>query len=161
MINATIEKKALGGNDMIPRPILRLMLALVAASLALTTYSVLSGAPKAGVPAESPIVAERQLVLKTGGAQAVTLYDTDGTLLEHLDHGGFVTVVGSAIDRTRTVHRRPKDAPVTLVRRENGRFSVIDPTTGVSLELTIFGADNEAAFARLLPEPPRPATGGN
>jgi putative photosynthetic complex assembly protein len=161
MINATLHKKAARGNDMIPKPILRLMLALVVASLALTTYAVLTGAPLAGVPEASPVVAERQLVITTGGAQAVTVHDADGTLLEALDHGGFITVVGSAIDRERTVHRLPLDAPVTLARRENGRFSVIDPTTGWSVELTIFGADNEAAFARLLPAPDPASTGGN
>jgi putative photosynthetic complex assembly protein len=156
MLNATLRKTAPRGAEKIPGPILRLMLALVLASLAVTTYAALTDVPHTGVPAASPIVAERQLVIDTGDAQAVTLYAPDGTLIEHLDHGGFITVVGSAIDRERAVHRQPLGAPVTLVRRANGRFSVVDPSTGWSAELTIFGADNEAAFARLLP-----AAGGN
>jgi putative photosynthetic complex assembly protein len=156
MIHATPDSPAPSGPEMIPRPMLRLMLGIVLASLALVSYAVLTDRPKAGQPEDSPVVAERSLVIRTGGAKAVTLYDTDGTLLEQLDHGGFVTVIGSGIDRERTVHKVPLDLPVRLVRRENGRFSVEDPATGWSVELTIFGADNEAAFARLLP-----ASGGN
>jgi putative photosynthetic complex assembly protein len=143
-------------DQMITPPVLRLMGAIVLTSLALVTFAVVMDVPHGGTPKESPIVAERSLIIRTGGAQAVTLYDADGTLLEHLDHGGFVTVIGSGIDRNRTVHKVAKDSPVTLVRRENGRFSVIDPETGWSVELTIFGSDNEAAFAKLLPAP-----GGN
>jgi putative photosynthetic complex assembly protein len=156
MVHATLRKSAPRGDEKIPKPILRLMLALVLASLAVTTYAALTDAPHVGVPVDSPVIAERQLVIETGDAQSVTLYAPDRTLIEHLDHGGFITVVGSAIDRERAVHRQPAGAPVTLVRRANGRFSVIDPATGWSMELTIFGADNEAAFARLLP-----AEGGN
>jgi putative photosynthetic complex assembly protein len=156
MIHATPNSPAPPGEEMIPRPMLRLMLGIVLASLALVSFGVLTGAPKGGTPKESPIVAERAVIIETGGAKAVTLYDAEGTLLEHLDHGGFVTVIGSGIDRERTVHGVPLDQPVNLVRRENGRFSVEDPTTGWSVELTIFGADNEAAFAKLLP-----AAGGN
>jgi putative photosynthetic complex assembly protein len=136
---------------MIPKPALRLMLALVLASLAITSFAVLSGAPHGGVPAESPVVAERSLILRTGSAQSVAIHDADGRLLQALDHGGFVTVVGSAIDRERSVHRLPADAPVILQRRANGRFSILDPSTGLGIELTVFGADNEAAFAALLP----------
>jgi putative photosynthetic complex assembly protein len=143
-------------DQMITPPVLRLMAGIVLVSLALVTFAVVTDVPHGGQPKDSPIIAERSLIIRTGGAQAVTLYDADGTLLEHLDHGGFVTVIGSGIDRNRTVHKVAKDLPVTLVRRENGRFSVLDPETGWSVELTIFGSDNEAAFAKLLPAP-----GGN
>jgi putative photosynthetic complex assembly protein len=156
MIHATPTSPARDEGDMIPRPMLRLMLGIVLASLALVSYAVLTDAPKGGQPKDSPIIAQRSVIIETGGAKAVTLYDTDGTLLERLDHGGFVTVIGSGIDRERTVHKVPLDLPVNLVRRENGRFSVEDPATGWSVELTIFGADNEAAFAKLLP-----VAGGN
>lgn len=156
MINATPDSPLRPEATPAPRPMLRLMLAMVLASLAVVAYAVLTDAPKGGTPQDSPVIAERSLIIKTGGAKAVTLYDIDGTLLEHLDHGGFVTVIGSGIDRERTVHKVPLDLPVTLVRRENGRFTIEDPATGWSVELTIFGADNEAAFAKLLPAP-----GGN
>ena len=90
-------------------------------------------------------------VQSAGGAKAVTLYDADGSFLTHLDHGGFVTVIGNGLDRARTVARVGQDAPVTLARHENGRLTLTDPATGWNVELTAFGSDNEAAFAALLP----------
>ena len=41
--------------------------------------------------------------------------------------------------------------PLQLVRRENGHTAIIDPATNWSIELIGHGADNIAAFARLLP----------
>ena len=152
MSNASHETLRDRDRDMIPAPLLRMMLALVIASLLLVSFSVWTGRAQTGHPKDAAVIAERQLIIKTGGAKAVTLYDTDGNLLEHLDHGGFVTVIGSGLDRERTVHGVSKDLPVTLTRRANGRLTVTDPATGWSVELTVFGSDNEAAFAKLLPE---------
>lgn len=138
-------------SEMIPRPLLRLTMALVVASLLLVSWAVLTGRTPTGQPKESPVTAERQLIIKTGGAKAVTLYDAGGSFLTHLDHGGFVTVIGSGLDRARTVARAGDNVPVTLARHENGRLTLTDPATGWSVELTVFGSDNEAAFAALLP----------
>jgi len=138
-------------REMIPTPLLRLTMALVVASLLLVSWAVLTGRTPTGQPKDSPVTAERELVIKTGGAKAVTLYDGEGRFLTHLDHGGFVTVIGSGLDRARTVARVGRDVPVTLTRRANGRLTLSDPATGWSVELTVFGSDNEAAFAALLP----------
>jgi len=151
MTHASHEIMRERDREMIPTPLLRLMLALVVASLLLVSWAVLTGRTPTGQPKDSPVAAERQLVIKTGGAKAVTLYDADGSFLTHLDHGGFVTVIGSGLDRARTVARVGRDMPVTLARHENGRLKLTDPATGWSVELTAFGSDNEAAFAALLP----------
>jgi putative photosynthetic complex assembly protein len=151
MTNASHELLRERDRELIPTPLLRMMLALVIASLLIVSWAVLTGREPTGQPKASPVTAERQLVIKTGGAKAVTLYEADGTFLAHLDHGGFVTVIGNGLDRARTVARVAPDAPVTLARHENGRLTLSDPETGWSVELTAFGADNEAAFAALLP----------
>ena len=78
---------------MIPKPLLLAMLALVLASLAVVSFSVLTGRDHVGVPKSATIVAERSIILKGGGAQAVTVLATDGTLLMDLPHGGFITVI--------------------------------------------------------------------
>jgi putative photosynthetic complex assembly protein len=150
MMNATPENAPRPQGDMITPPVLRLMAGIVLVSLALVTFAVVTDVPHGGQPKDSAIVAERSLIIKTGGAKAVTLYDADGTFLTHLDHGGFVTVIGSGLDRARTVARVGQDAPVTLARHENGRLTLTDPATKWSVELTAFGSDNEAAFAALL-----------
>ena len=86
---------------MIPKPLLRMMLALVIASL---TAHLLGRLDRTRLrPASrkaSPITAERQLVIKTGGAKAViALRRQRRASSTHLDHGGFVTVIGSGLDR--------------------------------------------------------------
>ncbi len=151
MTNASHELLRERDREMIPKPLLRMMLALVIASLLIVSFAVLTGREPTGQPVPSTVTAERQLIIKTGGAKAVTLYEPDGTLLMHLDHGGFVTVIGSGLDRARTVERVGEDVPVTLARHENGRLTLTDPATDWSVELTAFGSDNEAAFAALLP----------
>ena len=152
MTHASHETLRERDREMIPKPLLRLMLGLVLSSLALVSFAVWTGREPTGQPKSSTVTAERQLVIKTGGAKAVTLYDADGTFLTHLDHGGFVTVIGNGLDRARIVARAAPDAPVTLARHQNGRLSLSDPETGWRVELTNFGSDNEAAFAALLPQ---------
>jgi putative photosynthetic complex assembly protein len=151
MTNASHEILRERDREMVPKPLLRMMLALVIASLTLTSWAVWMGVPPTGQPKASPVTQERQLVIRTGGAKAVTLYDASGAFLAHLDHGGFVTVVGSGLDRARTIHHVGQDVPVTLARHQNGRLTLTDPATGWSVELTAFGSDNEAAFQALLP----------
>jgi putative photosynthetic complex assembly protein len=137
-------------RDTIPRGLLRGMLALVLVSLALVTYGVATGRPLEGVPEPAAVVAERGIRLIGGDAQAVRVLAADGTPIADLAHGGFVTVVQNGLMTQRRRHGIDPALPVRLVRYANGRFAVEDPLTGWSVELYAFGADNEAAFARLL-----------
>jgi putative photosynthetic complex assembly protein len=145
------EAPALAERDkeMIPRGLLRGMLALVLLSLALTTYAVVSGRDKVGRPAPGGVVAERMIVLTGGEGQSVTVTAGDKVLAE-MDHGGFVTVIQNGLMTERRKHDVDQGLPVRLVKYDNGRFAVEDPATGWSVELYAFGSDNEAAFARFL-----------
>ncbi len=136
--------------DMIPRPLLLAMLGLVLATLALTTFSVVTGRAKVGVPQDAAIVNQRSIILQGGGAQAVTVLDENGQLLADLPHGGFITVIQNGLERARTVARADQSKPVRIVEYANGRLTVIDDTTGWSVELGGFGSDNRAAFERLM-----------
>jgi putative photosynthetic complex assembly protein len=139
-------------NDMIPVALLRAMLALAVTSLVIVSAAVVSGRPVVAVPHAAPVVAERMLVLEGRGAKAVTLREPDGTLIAELDHGGFITVIQNGLARERLVHGVDPLLPVRLVKYANNRLAVHDPETGWSVELGNFGADNRAAFARLLPD---------
>ncbi len=136
--------------EMIPRPLLLAMLGLVLTTLALTTFSVVTGRDKVGVPQDAAIVAERSIILQGGGAQAVTVLDENGQLLMDLPHGGFITVIQNGLERARTVARADQSKPVRIVEYANGRLTVIDDSTGWSVELGGFGSDNRAAFERLM-----------
>jgi putative photosynthetic complex assembly protein len=135
---------------MIPKPLLLAMLALVLATLTLVSFSVLTGRDHVGVPKTAAIVAERDIILKGGGAQAVTVLATDGTLLLDLPHGGFITVIQNGLERARHTAGVDQALPVRIVEYANGRLTVLDDHTGWSAELGAFGSDNRAAFERLM-----------
>ena len=126
------------------------LLALVLATLAVVSFSVLTGRAHVGVPTPAPVVAERVIYLQGGGAQAVTVLDENRALLLDLPHGGFVTVIQSAMARARLVARVEGNPPMKVIRYDNGRLVAEDPATGWSAELYAFGQDNKAAFERLL-----------
>lgn len=136
--------------QMIPTRLLQAMLALVLASLAVVAFSVLTGRDHTGVPKPADIVAERTIILKGGGAQAVTVLDENGAVLMDLPHGGFITVIQNANERARFTKGVDKLLPLRIVEYANGRLTAHDDYTGWSAELGAFGADNRAAFERLM-----------
>lgn len=137
-------------REMIPRALLWAMLALALSSLAIATFATVTDRPHVGVPIKGAPVAERMFILEGRSAQAVTVRDTSGTVLLDLPHGGFVTVIQSAMARARTVARIAGNPPMRVVQYDNGRLVAEDPSTGWSAELYAFGDDNKAAFERLL-----------
>ena len=137
-------------RDMIPGPLLWAILALVMTSLAIVSYSVVTGRAHVGVPVATTIVKERDIILKGGGAQSVTVLDADGTLLMDLPHGGFITVIQNGMERARLTAGVDKLKPVRIVEYANGRLTAQDDYTGWSVELGAFGSDNKAAFERLM-----------
>lgn len=136
--------------QMIPTILLRAMLALVLATLAVVTFSVVTGREPTGVPKPAAILAERTVVLQGGGAQAVTVLDETGAVLMDLPHGGFITVIQNANERARRVKGVDKLLPLRIVEYANGRLTAHDDYTGWSAELGAFGSDNRAAFERLM-----------
>lgn len=137
-------------REMIPRTLLWGMAALALSSLALTTFAVVSDRPHVGVPQTGAVVQQRSLILEGLDAQAVIVRDVDGTVLADLPHGGFVTVIQSAVARARLVAQVAGNPPILITQYENGRLVAEDPATGWSAELYAFGQDNKAAFERLL-----------
>jgi len=110
----------------------------------------LIGLEPTATPHEARISGSRTLTLVGGGAQAVTVLDETGAVLVDLPHGGFVTVVQNGLTRARRVEGVDQSLPIRLVAYSNGRLTVEDPHSGYSVELGSFGADNRAAFQRLM-----------
>ena len=136
--------------EMIPTALLRGMLALALVTLAITTVAVVTDRPTVGQPKASEVVASRAIILEGLDAQAVTVRNTDGSVLMDLPHGGFVTVIQNGLATERRKHQVDPLKPVRIVEYQNGRLAVEDPETGWSIELYAFGQDNKAAFERLL-----------
>jgi putative photosynthetic complex assembly protein len=137
-------------REMIPRTLLWGMFALAMSALTLATFATLTDRPHVGVPIVGEPIAERMFILEGKSAQAVIVRDDKGQVLLDLPHGGFVTVIQSAMARARLVARIEGNPPMKVVQYDNGRLVAEDPATGWSAELYAFGDDNKAAFERLL-----------
>lgn len=139
-------------HDLVPRTMVRLMASLVAFCLILVAAHVWTGQPRQYTPPESPVIAERSLIITGDMAGAATVWDVDGTLIADLspEEGGFISGVRRVLDRERTKSRVALDLPVVLTAHENGRMMLTDPETGWYADLMGFGQDNAAAFAKLL-----------
>lgn len=136
-------------NEMIPRGLVYAMVGLALSAVAITGFSVLTDRPHVGVPTAATPVRERMLILEGHSAQAVTVRAANGAVLVDLPHGGFVTVIQSAVFTARRRHGVDQTLPVRLVEYANGRLVMEDPETDYSFELYAFGAENKAAFERL------------
>ena len=152
MIAPTIPNAARPDKEMIPRALMRGMLALVLASLAMVTAARLSGRPVEATPPAAPIEASRTIFLSGDMAGAARVLDARGNLVADLgpQQGGFISGVWRVILRERTKARAPLHGPVTLLMRQGGRMEIHDPSTGWGADLMGFGHDNAMAFAKLL-----------
>lgn len=137
-------------NDMIPIGLVRAMFALAAVSLGMVAYAAATDRPVVAVPPEAPVLAEYRMILVGGGAQAVTVLDTDRNLVADMPHGGFVTVIQNGLQRARHMNGLSPELPIRVAAYENGRLTAHDDHTGWSVELGAFGDDNRAAFERLI-----------
>jgi putative photosynthetic complex assembly protein len=137
--------------ELIPPFVGRTLVALLLAALAVVTWARVTDQPLVATPPESAIVEQRLFVFDANMAGEVTVMDEAGTVLTELsgEEGGFISGVGRVLDRERMKHGQPQDGPVLLRRHENGRYSLVDPSTGWSADLMGFGLDNVRAFARL------------
>ena len=139
-------------RDMVPAVLVKAMFALMLASVALVGYASITDRPVIAVPAHSDIVAEREITLIGDRSTGVQVFAADGTPLAHStdDKAGFIDVIWVSVNRERIVQNAATDAPLRVVRRENGHVAVIDDTTGWKIELIGYGQDNVAAFAKLI-----------
>ncbi|MEM9585141.1 MAG: photosynthetic complex assembly protein PuhC [Pseudomonadota bacterium] len=141
-------------RDMVPKFLVQGMFALMLGALALVSYAVLTDRPLSGVPTASPIVNERMITLvgSRDRAAGVAVLDESGTEIAHStkNKSGFIDVIWVSLTRERVVQRVDVNAPIRLVRREDGHVVIIDPSTDWTFELIGYGKDNVAAFARLI-----------
>ena len=139
-------------REMVPRILVQAMFTLMLASLVLVSVAVLTDRPHVGVVTDSPVTAQVTVTLDGRREGGVAVRDAAGRLLALSSEpgNGFIDVIWRVLARDRLLAGAPADAPFEVIRRENGRVSVLDPATGRSVELTGHGPDNVAAFARLI-----------
>ena len=146
------EKLVQRDKEMIPMVLVRAMFGLTFLVLLIVTYASVTDRPLEALPPVADVAIERTLVLKGDMSGAAQVFDDQGQIIADLDptQGGFVSGVYRVLERERTKHQVSLDAPVRLVAFDNGRLMIFDDTTGWRADLMGFGADNHAAFAKLL-----------
>jgi putative photosynthetic complex assembly protein len=139
-------------REMVPRALVIAMFGLMAATLAIVTFARVTDQPLRGVPAPSAIAQEMEIRLIGSRSDGVTVENAAGTEIASSarDKAGFIDVIWNSVTRERKVQGVDGNPSLRLVRRENGQTAIIDPATNWSIELIGYGADNVAAFARLL-----------
>lgn len=139
-------------RDMVPLFLVRAMFGLMFASLCLVAYAQWGGVPQSAVYQATPVVDEITVQFQSSREGVSTVFDMDGNQIAASDDHkmGFIGVIGIAVARERHVAGLANDAPITILKRESGTYGIHDPLTGWSMELIGYGADNVAAFAKLL-----------
>ena len=142
-------------DELVPRILIRAVLALLLAVLSLVTIAVLTDRPLESTPPQGEILTERAIFLSGDASGAALVLDANGSVLADFpaDKGGFVAGIERVIVRERLKIGADATAPVMLRLREGNRLSIHDPETDWSAELMGFGADNLRTFARLLDKP--------
>lgn len=139
-------------KEMVPRFLVQAMFGLMAATLSMVAYAQWFDVPNRGVLIEAPITQSLEIVMVGDRSGVYEVLTTDGQLIASSsdEKAGFIGVMGRVIDRERFVHDLTGNAPITVVRRDNGNIAIVDDTTDLSVELIGYGKDNVAAFAKLL-----------
>ncbi|MEO9575561.1 MAG: photosynthetic complex assembly protein PuhC [Tateyamaria sp.] len=142
-------------DELVPRVLIRAVLALLLAVTSLVAIAVLTDRPLEATPPQGEILIERAIFISGNATGAALVLDANGSVIADFpaDKGGFVAGIERVIDRERMKIGAEASAPVMLRLREGNRLSIYDPETDWSAELMGFGADNLRTFARLLDQP--------
>lgn len=142
-------------DELVPRILIRAVIAMLLSILALVTIATVTDRPLESTPTDGAILSERAIFLSGHASGAARVLDGNGALLADFaaDKGGFVAGIDRVVIRERTKTGADLSAPVMLRLRAGNRLSLYDPETNWSAELMGFGADNLRTFARLLEQP--------
>ncbi|KPF64240.1 hypothetical protein IP69_18640 [Bosea sp. AAP35] len=135
-----------------PRWTLIGMALLALSTIAIAGFARQTGIGVTGVP-DSPAVAQVDLRFEDLSDGAVVVRDGRGQVLETIpvSADGFIRGTMRSLARQRKQAGLSPELPFLLERRENGRLSLSDPSTGGRIELDAFGPGNAASFGRFLP----------
>jgi putative photosynthetic complex assembly protein len=139
-------------REMVPKILVQAMFGLMIASLGLVAYARVTDQPLTGVAPLAEVVRDMPITLEGTRSDGVAVLDAKGQQIAFSadEKSGFIDVIWVSVTRERKIHRVVGNPPLNLVRRADGHTAILDPATGWSIELIGYGADNIAAFARLL-----------
>ena len=147
--------------DRIP---LMLMGGIIAISLTLTVAVTLGFFERQAIPSETRAemgavkVAERAIFFFDEADGTVRVEDAaSGAELGRFGPGtgGFVRTTARSLVYQRRINGIGREVPFALIEWDNGMLTLLDSTTGESVELHSFGAGNRQTFANFLIEEPQ------
>jgi putative photosynthetic complex assembly protein len=140
-------------GERIPKPLLYGVGGLVIVTLlGVTALRVAGVEPIAQPPLAEAVQTETVIIVEVPGG-GVALHDpADNVALASLpvNEDGFVRGIRRVLDRVRMQHGVEGNGPVTLIRWNDGRYSLRDPATGWQIELKGFGQSNLETFVQLM-----------
>ena len=142
-----------GGKPILPLWLRSGVLAMLLVAFVYALFGTKDDSPL--VTDRGDVIASRELRFEDEADGTITVRDAvNGDALERLAVGedGFVRSVMRGLVRERRARGLGPDTPFRLTTWSSGFVSLEDPATGRTIELTAFGPDNVAAFARLVAE---------
>lgn len=125
---------------------------LISVSIALTAFSTKTGIGRVEDTSGSNI--SRMLTFIPNDQKQLEIRDaTSGELLDTLPNleEGFIIGALRGLQYNRKRVEKPLEDPYRLMFRADQGLALIDPSTGVYIQLEAFGKDNVATFAAFLP----------
>lgn len=132
---------------------------LIASVLALTASVSLGFVERQSVPSEARAASGAKQI----GNRSLYFFDeADGTVRvedalsgEEIASfgpgtGGFVRSTARSLVHQRRINGIGRDTPFELIEWDNGELTLLDTTTGSTVELAAFGANNRAVYAAML-----------
>ena len=134
---------------------------LLTATLVLTAVSRITGVGRLKTP-DADVVRTTEVRFRDAPNGAVIVTHGDGRPLTELAPGtnGFIRGVVRSLARARRLDRIKEDPAFRITLWSDHRLTLSDPATQQSIDVTGFGRDNRAAFARLLATNATHAVGG-
>jgi putative photosynthetic complex assembly protein len=136
----------------IPRPVLYAAGAMIAVSLTLAAVARPRLVAEQARPRPQPLETMTLSFEDQADGSVAVIDAATGKPFTSIppESNGFVRGVLRGMNRERKLESLGKDARFQLSREQNGRLFIEDQQTHVRIDLTAFGPDNAAAFARLL-----------
>ena len=144
-------------RELVPRVMVRAMLALVLSVLAIVSLAVYSGRPVTSTPPQAEVILERTVFLEGEMSARPPCSTPTASSSPGCPRRGRLPRRGGPRARPRAHQARgaAHRAPVILTGHANGRIAIHDPSTGWRADLMGFGQDNARDFVRLLAPPTR------
>ena len=104
------------------------------------------------VSPNSTIISSKLIYIEQSDDLETRILNENGAILVEYpkDKETFVSTILRVINRDRIKRNIDKSGPLILQKKDNGRISIFDPSSGKEVDLMAFGEDNILVFRDIL-----------